>query len=177
MANPKEKQFEYYENVKKNAFMFFTAVDRSRSECNKRFSLDSSSLLNKRRASLPRLMKNDSSNNSENENESSPATGTMSSQKKTDNPLKLEFGFVSVQKKSKFNKEKPQLHYKSIEEKGDFKDNFKDRSENYEDINEKNGNFKEIKKKKKRSGGSSMKSSVKSSDSGSNISSEEKSQN
>lgn len=54
MANPKEKQFEYFENVKKNAFLFFAAVDRSKSE-HKRFSLDSSSLLNKRRASLPRL--------------------------------------------------------------------------------------------------------------------------
>lgn len=66
MANPKEKQFEYFETVKKNAFMFFSAVDRSKSE-GKRFSLDSSSLLNKRRNSLPRLQKDSLGFGSEND--------------------------------------------------------------------------------------------------------------
>ena len=173
MANPKEKQFEYYENVKKNAFLFFSAVDRSRSECNKRFSLDSSTLLNKRRASLPRLMKNDSSTS---ENESSPEVASLSAQKKgdfsnadgeiDDCPRKLEFGFGK--KKSKFNKEKnektqiqekcekSQFHYKSMEER--------EKSDG------------SLQKKREISEKSSVKSSDEESDEDSNISSERKSE-
>ena len=109
MANPKEKQFEYFETVKKNAFLFFSAVDRSKSE-GKRFSLDSSSLLNKRRASLPRLIKgNESSAGSE--NESSPEVlscgKAIIAGPAINGKEQVNFGYLnnnSEKKKSKFNK-------------------------------------------------------------------------
>ena len=101
MANPKEKQFEYFESAKKQAFLIFAAVDRSKSE-SKRFSLDSSTLLNKRRASLPRLVKDGLSGNGS-ENDSSPEVHSAPKEPQ----LNLNFGFMkgsSVgKKKSKFN--------------------------------------------------------------------------
>lgn len=105
MANPKEKQFEYFENVKKNAFLFYSAIDKSRLE-QKRFSLDNSSLLNKRRGSfsLPRLIKRESSNSSddnENQNENDSKTQNNSPVNSENKGLK---NVSNQKKKSNFNK-------------------------------------------------------------------------
>lgn len=102
MANPKEKQFEYFESAKKQAFLIFAAVDRSKSE-SKRFSLDSSTLLNKRRASLPRLVK-DGLSGTGSDNDSSPDVHSAPKEPQGGN---LAFGFMKGisggEKKSKFN--------------------------------------------------------------------------
>ena len=102
MANPKEKQFEYFESAKKQAFMIFAAVDRSKSE-SKRFSLDSSTLLNKRRASLPRLVK-DGLSGTGSDNDSSPDVHSAPKEPQGGN---MAFGFMKGssggEKKSKFN--------------------------------------------------------------------------
>ena len=102
MANPKEKQFEYFESAKKQAFMILAAVDRSKSE-SKRFSLDSSTLLNKRRASLPRLVK-DGLSGTGSDNDSSPDVHSAPKEPQGGN---MAFGFMKGssggEKKSKFN--------------------------------------------------------------------------
>ena len=70
MVNPKEKQFEYFEKVKQNAFLVFSTMERSHSE-KKRFSLDGSSLLTKRRNSLQLLnqkQQNEELSDTENKN-------------------------------------------------------------------------------------------------------------
>lgn len=104
MANPKEKQFEYFETAKKQAFLIFAAVDRSKSE-GKRFSLDSSTLLNKRRASLPRLLK-DGSPGTGSDNDSSPDVHSAPKEP-PHGANNLAFGFTKGssggEKKSKFN--------------------------------------------------------------------------
>lgn len=75
MVNPKEKQFEYFEQVKQNAFLVFSTMERSHSE-KKRFSLDGSSLLTKKRNSLQlsQRLQNEELTDTENKNKEKELT-------------------------------------------------------------------------------------------------------